>query len=202
MSKTIITPVAMLSYPNLFEPRGYQGSNPKYSASLVFEKGTDLMPLKAAVIAVAKERWGDKGVAIVKAMRDPAFRDGNTKDGYPEDSTFIAAKSTRAPQIVDRYADPDTGKPRPITEEMATEPDSRYEMYPGVKVKAYISVYASEGGGNKGVFFGLEGLQRWEDGERLDGRVPAVNVFEGEMPDEADLADLDGEDDDGIDEIL
>jgi hypothetical protein len=202
MSKKMISPVAILSYPNLFEPRGYQGSAPKYSAALIFPEGTDLKALKAVVLAVAKDKWGDKGAQVLKSMRDPAFRDGENKAGYPKGSTYISAKSTRQPGIVTREADRATGKPKLISEDAATEPGGANEMYPGVQVKALLSVYASEGGGNKGVYFGLEGLQRWEDGERLDGRAAVVDVFDGEMPDDADLADLVDEDEEGIDEIL
>jgi hypothetical protein len=198
----IITPVAKLSYPTLFEPKAYQGGTPKYSASLVFPAGTDLKALKAAVVKVAKEKWGDEGVEIVKRMRDPAFRPGENK-GYGEGSFYIAAKTTNQPGIVTRHNDPKTGRPSPINEAMATEPDGANEMYPGVLVKAYVSVYASEGGGNKGVFFGLEGLQRWEDSERLDGRVPVTSVFDGEDLEEGSLEDVLSDDDtDGIDEIL
>lgn len=201
MSKKIITPVAMLSYPNLYEPRAYGGGEPKYSAALVFPKGSDLSAIKAAIKEAAKDRFGDKAAAILKA-NNPLRTDADVK-GYPEGSTFFNAKSTRQPQVVTRYGDPKTKKPVLITEDMATEPDGANEIYPGLNVKALISVYAYDTNGNRGVAFGLEGLQRWEDGERLDG-ARAVDVFSAEMPEEADIADLDEDEDesDGIDDIL
>jgi len=202
MSVKLITPVAILSYPSLFEARSYNGGAAKYSTALVFPKGSDLKPLKEAIKEVAKERFGDKAASILK-NNNPLRTDVEEK-GYPDGATFFNAKSTRQPQIVSRYADPKTGKPVVIDEEAATEPDGPNEMYPGVLVKAYISVYAYDTSGNRGVAFGLEGLQRWDEGERLDG-VRAVNVFEAEMPAEADIADLNGESDEdesGIDDIL
>lgn len=203
MSQKLIVGPAILSYPNLFEARGYNGGTAKYSASLVFPKGSDLKALKAAVVAVAKERFGDKAKQIL-ASNPPIHNEEKAEaKGYPEGSVYFNAKSTRQPQIVSRYADPKTGKPVVIEEDAATEPEGPNEMYPGVLVKAYVSVYAYDTSGNRGVAFGLEGLQRWDEGERLDGRRAAVNVFDAEMPDEADIADLDGDEDtDGIDDIL
>lgn len=200
MSKKIITPVAMLSYPNLYEPRAYGGGEPKYSAALVFPEGSDLKAIKAAIKEAAKDRFGDKAAGILKA-NNPLRTDTDAK-GYPDGSTFFNAKSTRQPQVVTRYADPKTGKPMLIDEDMATEPDGQNEVYPGLHVKALISVYAYDTNGNRGVAFGLEGLQRWEDADRLDG-ARAVDVFSAEMPEEADISDLDDEDEDeGIDSIL
>ena len=203
MSQKMILPVVRLSYPNLFEARGYQGSKPKFSAALVFAPGADLKALKTLVLSVATEKWGDKAKSVIKAMRDAPIRDGEAK-GYGKGSLFINAKSIRQPGVVGRTAGPD-GKPIMIDEDMATAPEGPYEMYPGVQVKAYISIYASEGGGNKGVYFGLEGLQRWDEDERLDGRTSVSEVFDIEDAQDVDLSDVMAEDDEqaeGIDEIL
>ncbi len=202
MSQKLILPVATLSYPNLFEPRGYDGSEPKYSAALVMEPA-GLTALKNAIVAVAKERFGDKTRTILQGNPPIHNEEQALLKGYPEGTVFINAKSTRAPGIVSRYADPKTGKPTIITEDMATEPEGSFEMYPGVQVKAYVSVYAYDRNGNRGIAFGLEGLQRWDEGDRLDGRIAASDLFEGEMPEEAayleDLMD-EGEEEDAMDD--
>lgn len=202
MSQKLILPVAILSYPNLFEPRGYAGSTPKYSGALVLVDGSDMGPLKKAIAAVAIERFGDKAKSILKGNPPIHGPEKSEEKGYPEGSSFINAKSTRQPGIVSRYADPKTGKPTVITEDMATEPDGSFEMYPGVLVKAYISVYAYDTSGNRGVAFGLEGIQRWDESDRLDGRTAVVNVFDAEMPDEADLGDIMGDDEEDEDDPI
>jgi hypothetical protein len=201
MASKIITPVATLSYPTLFEPQAYGEGEPKYSAALVFPAGTDLTEIKEAIKAAAVERFGDKAKSYLQ--KNPPLRTDVDEKGYPEGSTFFNARTTRRPQIVSRYADPKTGKPMVIDEDAATEPGGQHEMYPGCQVKALISVYAYDVKGNRGVAFGLEGMQRWDEGERLGGGAPAVDVFSAEMPAEADIADLDTEEDaDGIDDIL
>ena len=189
MSQTLVLPVSILSYPNLFEPRAYKNKGiPKYSAAQVLVDDDTLLPLKQAISAVAIERMGDKAKAVLMGNPPIHSREEALAKGYPEGSVYINAKSTRQPGIVSRYKDPATGKPLVITEEMATLPGGPYEMYPGVRVKAYVSVYAYPDG--DGIAFGLEGLQRWDEGERLDGRVAPADVFDGEMPDEADLGDI------------
>jgi hypothetical protein len=202
MSKKLITPVSILSYPNLFEPRAFGGGEPKYSAAIVMD-ASETTELKKAIAAVATERFGDKAKAVLQA--NPPIHDEAkaTLKGYPEGHVYVNAKSTRQPQVVTRYADPATGRPSPISEDAATTPDGKDELYPGVKVKAYISVYAYDTNGNRGVAFGLEGLQRWDEGERLDGRTSVINVFEGEMPAEADLTDImEDEEEDPLADIL
>jgi hypothetical protein len=186
----MILPVAMLSYPSLFEPKAYKNGTPKYSAVLVLPAEADLKQLKTAVSMVAKERFGDRAKAILAGNNPIHGTEQSEAKGYPEGSVYINAKTVNRPQIVSRFADPKTGKPQLIEEADATEIGGPSEMYPGVWVKAYISVYSFDAEGNKGVAFGLEGLQRWEDGERLDGMRAATDIFEAEMPAEADLEDL------------
>lgn len=198
----IITPEAILSYPNLFVPRAAQeGGTEKFSAALVFPEGTDTTELKKAAIAAAQEKWGDrlKG-AKIKALETQhgyqtflvagefrallPWRDHPetiATKGYPEGSTFINARSTRKPGIVTVYQGPD-GKPLPL--------DDESKVYAGVIVKASVDAYAYEHSGNKGVAFGLGNIQIIRDGERLDGSVAAQDEFEADPDAVADLSDL------------
>lgn len=187
---SIITPVATLSYPWLFEPNQVEpGDEPKYSCALIFEKGSDLTELKRAAVAAAKERWGDKAEAMIRngKLRMP-FRPGEEKD-YPEGSTFMNVRSKNKPGIVSRIPDPTTGRPMPIVDQS--------EVYPGAKVKASIGVFAYDVKGNKGVSFGLNNVQKWEDGERLDHFVAAADEFEADPTQVADLSDLEDATPDG-----
>lgn len=187
----IVTPPAMLSYAHLFKP--WAGKNrdqdPKYSATLVFPAGTDLSALKAAVIAVAKKRFGEKAESMLRSgsLRSP-FTTGEVVEekGYPAGSTYISAKSKTAPGVASRYADPETGRPIIITEEMQ-QPGNPYEVYSGCQVVAIIKPYAYDNSGNRGVTFDLKAVQKLADGKRLDNSVDPAQVFEAtelapEMP--------------------
>lgn len=186
----IITPEAILSYPNLFTPRAMGDQEPKYSCALVFPEGTDLTAMKQAALDALTEEWGEKAPAMVKAgqARWP-FRD-NPDDvalkGYPEGSTFVNVRSNRKPGVVSIFPDPSTGKPTPVTDEA--------QVYPGVIVRASLDAYTYDTQGNKGVTFGLGNVQIIRDGDRLDGRSHAEDEFEADPDALADLSDLTGED--------
>jgi hypothetical protein len=189
MAKAVITPEAVLSYPALFESRLTPSGQEKYGASLIFDEGTDLSELKAAVRAAAAARWGDKAAQMLKnrQLRTP-FREGAEKEGrgYGAGKVFINASSNRAPGVVSRFAGPD-GKPLPVQ-----DPD---EVYPGCRVRASLTAFAYDTGGNRGVSFALNNVQKLGEGERLDGRLPAEDEFSAF---EAAPADFDG-DGDGYD---
>jgi hypothetical protein len=202
----LVTPVAILSFPTLYVPRAFNDQQePKYSAMLAFTPDADMKEIKAAAIAVAKEKWGDRAKQILK--NNNPFRDhdaeveaGQTKDkGFPAGSVFFNARSKNPPAVVARTSGPD-GRPVVIDETLAGAAGP-YEIYGGVMVKAYVSVYAYDTAGNKGIGFGLEGIQRWEDGERLDGRAAVASVFDFEEATETDFEDVmsDEADEDGDD---
>ena len=73
-----VTPLAILSFPHLFEPwAGPKGDQtPKYSACFVFPPGADLDELKGKAIAAARAKWGDKADELIRSgkVRMP-FRD-------------------------------------------------------------------------------------------------------------------------------
>jgi len=171
MAKTIITPQAILSYPHLFQPSAPNPlAEPVYSCTLVFPPGTDLSALKEAALEAAREKWGDKAEAGIRAgkIRMP-FRTDAAEKGYPEGSIFINVKSKTKPGAVSRYAGPD-GKPLRIEDEQ--------ELYPGCLVRASVRPFTYDTNGNRGVSFALNNIQKLGDGERLDGRRRAEDEFE------------------------
>lgn len=180
----VITPEAIISYPHIFEPQTPPGATePVYSCSLVFADGVDLTDLKAAALAVGKEKWGDRFKEMVKSgkVRMP-FREDGVEKGYPEGSTFMNVKSKQQPQVVSKFAGPD-GKPAAITDPK--------EIYPGAKVKASLRAYAYSVNGNNGVAFSLGNIQKTDDGPRMDGRLSAADEFSAEARPSADISDLD-----------
>lgn len=171
--KSIITPVAILSYPAIWEPRASQDDpTPKYSASFVFPANTDLTELRAAVTEAGREKFGDKYEGLLKAnkLRLP-FRDDGDEKGYEKGSIYFNAKNKMAPGVVSRYAGSD-GKPAPIVDPK--------EIYAGVQVRASVRAFGYDTKGNRGIAFSLQNLQKWDDGKRLDGRKAAQDEFDAE----------------------
>lgn len=174
MSTKVITPKAMLSYPYLFKPQpGKEGKDAKYSAALVFPKGTDLKELKAAVLEAAESKWGAKAADGLRSgkLRSPLRTDVEEK-GYPEGSTFFNARSKAAPGVVSVFPGPN-GKPLPIEDED--------QVYAGCWVRASVTAFPYDVDGNRGVGFALNNVQKLADGERIDGRKKAEDEFEADL---------------------
>lgn len=189
----VVTPKAILSYPHLDKPQAGKKSTDKakYSAALVFPEGSDLSALQAAVIAAAEEKFGTKGVEMLRtgALRSPFRKDAEAK-GYKPGSVFINTRSERKPGLVYLHAGSEkdaNGKPLP-----ARIPDDkvRDDLYPGCFVRAQLRAFYYDSEGNKGISFALNNVQKLGDGERIDGRQDATDVFEADLS--AAPASLDG----------
>ena len=108
MSNTrIVTGTVRLSYVNVFEPKSINGSEPKYSCSIIIPK-TDTKTINAintAIDAAIQDGIGKFGGKIPsKAALKLPMRDGDIEreDEAYKNSYFINANSKTAPQIVDR----------------------------------------------------------------------------------------------------
>jgi len=172
--KRVVTPMFRASYAHVFKATAMEGSDEKnYSISMIFPKSTDLKPIKAAIQAAIKEKWGDKKP---KGLRLP-FRDGDEEreedEAYAE-SIFINCKSKNKPGIIDRDRND-------ILDES--------EFYSGCYARATVTAYAWDNKFGKGVSLGLDNLQKLKDGEPLGGRAPdAADDFEDDL-DDLDLGD-------------
>lgn len=186
MSTRIITPKAILSYPQLIEPVVDDNGVAKYSCALIFPKGSDLTALKKAAVAILVEKFGVK--ATKEGIRDGTFRlpfrDDWEKKGYPEGSTFFNCKTKQKPGCVSQVPGKD-GKPKRYTDEEIVE-----EMYAGCFVVASVGPFYYNRKGNKGVGFGLNNLQKVGDGEPLGNRVAAEEEFSADPDAAAKLEDL------------
>ena len=180
------TPIAIISYPNLFEAKGFDGSDPKFSAAFIFEEGTDISELEEAVVRIAIAKWGKAAkAALLSGKLNSPFRT-DAKPGYPEGCTFFNARSDNRPGVVSRVPDPaNDGKPTAITDPGA--------VIAGAKVIGAVTPYAYDRNGNKGVTFGLDHVQLVRpptQEERLDGRVAASDTFDADEDAAANLDDL------------
>lgn len=152
-----LTPTGRFSFADLFEPSAFEGQDPKYGVTLLFDADADLAEMKAAATRAAREKWGDKPPAN---MRTP-FRDGNEKadlDGYAG-TTFVRFTSKSKPGVVDAARNATT------------------EVKSGDYGRVSYSVFAYDRNGNRGVSFGLGNVQKQADGEAFGGRTSPSDDF-------------------------
>lgn len=160
--KKCMTPEFRVSFPQVFEPKGFEGQEPKYSCVMLFDKKTDLAPLKEAAFNAAKEKFGEKG-KWPKNFKLP-FRDGDEKadsKGYAG-TIFVTASSKKRPGIVDQKLNDILDKE---------------ELYAGCYARAVLIAFAYDVSGNKGVSFSLQHIQKLRDGEKFSGGKSARDEF-------------------------
>lgn len=169
--KVITGPDTRWSYANVWEPKSINGSNPKYSVSLLIPKSdtATVEKIKNAIQAAyeegaAKLKGNGKTVPPLAAIKNP-LRDGDVE--RPDDEAcaghyFVNANNQTKPGIVDADR-------QPILE--------RSKVYSGVYGRASISFYAFNSNGNKGIACSLNNLQKIRDGEPLGGHSRAEDDF-------------------------
>lgn len=172
----VITGVVRLSYANVWEPRSINGSNPKYSVSIIIPKSDKetLARINQAVDAAITEGVGKFGGKIPpKGSLKLPLRDGDVErdDEAYKNSYYINANSITAPEVVDAHV-------QPILE--------RSEIYSGVYARASISFYAFNSNGNRGIAAGLGNIQKIKDGEHLGGHASATEDFESDSSHSSD----------------
>ena len=164
----VVTGVVRLSYAHLCEPKSINGSDPKYSVSLIIPKD-DKQMVKVLEQAIdnakelGKSKWGGKIPSNLKLPLRDGDEDRPEDEAY-ENSYFINANSERAPQVVGTEKDKATGKAIPLG------PD---EVYSGCYARASINFYPFNVNGNKGIACSLISIQKIDDGEPLAGVASA-----------------------------
>lgn len=163
------------SFVNLVEPRADLSGNLKYGLQVLIPKD-DTEHLKAIrkEIASAMERGVSQGRFRPEQTKSSKFknplRDG---DEFYNDSPsgarevcrghyFINANNTYAPGVVDKYG-------RPI--------DDLDQVYSGCYGLVDIQFFAFNTQGNFGLGASLQNVMKQQDGDRLDGRQSAEQVF-------------------------
>lgn len=172
-----------ISFANIFEPKGINGGDEKYSVSCVIPKSdkATLMKIHKAVEAAKEDgkvrKWNGK---IPPNLKLP-LRDGDIDrpdDETYQDCMFVNATSKDAPGIVDRRV-------QPVTDPMM--------VYSGCYCNVSVNFYAFNANGNRGVAAGLSNIQFVRDGERLSGRVSAEAEFDALEEEEGVLGGADEE---------
>ena len=170
----VVTGIVRLSYANVWEPTSINGSNPKYSVSLIIPKSDTktISAINAAIDAAIKEgtpKFGGK--TPNKAALKLPLRDGDLErdDEAYKNAYFLNANSTTAPQIVDRAVNPIL---------------DRSEVYSGCYARVSINFYAFNSNGNRGIACGLGNIQKIRDGEPLGGKSSAADDFAPDLDDD------------------
>lgn len=190
MSKEVITPKFRVSFPHVFEPYTDKSTGKSnYMVTMLFDKKADLSKLgeciKEAKQEGIKNKWGGK---LPKNLQSP-FRNGDEKeyDGY-EDMVFCIAKSQGMPGVIDYLKkiilSPEEKKrhqknPEFLdTEDASIKDISEEEFYAGCYARASLTAYPWTYMGKNGVSFGLQNLQKMDDGEPFSGKTKAEDDFE------------------------
>ena len=161
MSKeTKVIVAGRLSYANVWEPQSINGSEPKYSVSVIIPK-TDqvtIQKIKQAVELAKQEAISKFGGKIPANLKLP-LRDGDIDrpdDEAYANSYFINCNSKQKPQVVDQQV-------QPILDQA--------EVYSGCYGRVSVTFYGFNSNGNRGVAAGLGNIQKLKDGEPLGGRA-------------------------------
>lgn len=147
---------------------------PYFSASFLFaETHPQFKELNGLMDTLAKDKWGVKGAATLKAakaMGKVFMRDGDTKpeyDGFPG-NWFISARNKTRPTLID-------GNRNPVTEADGV-------LYAGCWVNVKLGCYAYTKG-NKGLGASILGIQKVRDDDAFGGgsRAADAEEFEDEI---------------------
>lgn len=150
-----------VSFPHVFEPFSFQGQEPKYSLTMLFDKDDETVKMMKQLAArVMKEKWGNDKP---KDFQSP-FHMGDDKnyDGYAG-KVYIKASSKNRPGVLDQH------------NKVLTDGN---DFYPGCWARATIVCGAWDNFGKTGISFYLGNVQKLADDDAFDGRKSAEDEFE------------------------
>lgn len=170
VSTKVVTGEVRFSYVNVFEPKSINGSDEKYSVSLLIDKrDTKTIEAIERAIEAAKQAGVAKfGGKIPPVLKLP-LRDGDTE--RPDDENYAGKMFVNA-----------NCKTKPgLIEKNGMEIIDTAEFYSGCYGKASVTFYAFNSNGNKGIACGLNNIMKTRDGEPLGGRSRAVDDFANDI---------------------
>ena len=182
-SPTKVIVPCRISFANIWEPKGINGSEPKYSVSCLISKEdrATLLKIHNAIEAAKEEgkarKWNGKLPPNLKLPMHDGDVDRPDDEAY-SGMMYFNANSKDAPQVVDR-------KKNPVTDPML--------VYSGCYCYVSVNFYPFAASGNRGVAAGLGNIQFVKDGERLAGRTSAEADFDVLEDEEDALGDTDPE---------
>lgn len=170
VSTKVVTGEVRFSYINVFEPKSINGSDEKYSVSLLIDKrDTKTIEAIERAIEAAKQAGVAKFGGKIPPMLKLPLRDGDTE--RPDDENYAGKMFVNA-----------NCKTKPgLIEKNGMEIIDTTEFYSGCYGKASVTFYAFNSNGNKGIACGLNNIMKTRDGEPLGGRSRAVDDFANDI---------------------
>lgn len=162
----VITNEVRFSYAHVFEPKGFNESDKKYSVSILIDKRDKdtIEKVKRAIENATKAGITKLGGKIPANLKTP-LRDGDTERGEDEayrSCYFLNATCKTKPAILYKNG-------KPLTDST--------DFYSGCYGYASINFYAFNTNGSKGIACGLNNLMKTKDGDFLGGRSRAEDDF-------------------------
>lgn len=156
-----------LSHPHLFQARAVQaGDDPKFGAAFLIPKNNPAVPaILSAIEAEKTAQWG----ANAPPSAGSTLYDGDTDPKYnikPENHGHYILNSSSAAE-----------QPPILVDMNGQKVINPATFYPGCYVNADVGFYGYDKGVSKGIAAGLNGVQFVQDGERLDNRPTAEQMF-------------------------
>lgn len=149
-----------LSFPHLFQARGYQGdeSNPKFSAGLMIANADkeNLDALKIAIQNAKAEKWPG-GVPKLGEDRSCVKSGDDSADERKHGHMILTANSTRRPAVYRR------------DKSVATESDN--VIYGGVYADVKVVIWAMDNKFGKRICCDLKAVRSHEDGDTFGTSV-------------------------------
>lgn len=145
-----------IAFPDLFEPKSFNDSAPRYSATFLFEPDSAAHEKLVQVMEqVGEEKWKKEWAKVKKQLESQdktCLHDGGLKDydGY-EGNLFVSAGNKVRPTVIDTNKSP------------LAEADGK--IYGGCYVNAVIDIWAQDNQFGKRINASLKGVQFCRDGE-------------------------------------
>lgn len=172
----VVTGMVRFSYANVFAPVSINGSEEKYSVSILIPKSDKetIAKINKAIEAAKEQGKANKFGGKIPGNLKLPLRDGDVD--RPDDETyaghyFINANCKQKPGIVNKNC-------QPIMDST--------EFYSGCYGRASVSFYAFNTNGNRGIAAGLNNLMKLADGDPLGGRSRAEDDFKDYVEDNDD----------------
>ena len=183
--KIIFIQDAILSFPNITQPRTRDNGNSVYQCDLIMESNhPGFILIKKEFTQMAADQWKDKAGAIIQHIERTAklrcygkgdekvnSKTGEVYDGYTN-NVYVALKSKKRPQIIK-----EDGSNVDINNDFEYQRESE-KLYPGCRVNTAICIWLQDNDFGKAVRADLVGIQFNADGEKLGGDVISGNSID------------------------
>jgi hypothetical protein len=182
--KMATSPVVRVSYPSVFTPRSVNGGEAKYSITLMFDKKNPehIKFLKEVLVPEATKALVDKWPDETKRPRIPiAGHDKSPiKDGDKNCDQQGVPLHEKNPEYAGHWiVRAGSKEQKPVVDRNRQELMDKGKIYGGCFCKVNLNAYAFSGELNKGVTFGLNGVQFWADGDSFGGgRMKIEDMFD------------------------